>query len=348
MINLLDIYISPDSTIETAMEAITLGGVKIALVVSNENKLLGTVSDGDIRRKLLQGKSLRDSVKGVYRSNPIVASKSADRKELAALCSKNKIEQIPIVNDNNIVINLFILEDIFERKQLKNMVVLMVGGLGTRLKPLTEGTPKPMLKVGGKPILQTIVEGFVRSGFVNITMCSGYKSSAIQDFFKDGSAFGANINYVIEEDRMGTAGALSLIQDKPKQPFFVMNGDLLTNIDYEKMLDFHLAQNSMATMCIREYDIEVPYGVISIKGEDISSIEEKPVHNFFVNAGIYLLDPSCIDMIPNNEFYDMPSLFENLISNKEKVIAFPLKEYWLDIGRLEDFKKANIDYQGIF
>jgi NDP-sugar pyrophosphorylase family protein len=224
----------------------------------------------------------------------------------------------------------------------------MVGGLGTRLRPLTENTPKPMLEVGGRPILETIVKCFVDSGFTNITMCLGYKSNVIQDYFQDGGGFGANIDYIVEEKRMGTAGALTLLKKRLDNPFFVMNGDLLTNIDFEKMLDFHTEHDSKATMCIREYDIEVPYGVVNVASENIISIEEKPIHSFFVNAGIYLLEPECIDLIPDNKFYDMPTLFQKLIKFKEKTIPFPLKEYWLDIGRIPDYEKANNDYNEIF
>ena len=224
----------------------------------------------------------------------------------------------------------------------------MVGGLGARLKPLTENIPKPMLNVGGQPILKTILKGFVDNGFTNITMCLGYMSNVIEDYFKDGSDFGANIKYIVEERRMGTAGALSLIKEKIDKPFFVMNGDLITNINYEQMLDFHEEQNSKATMCVREYDIQVPYGVVNVINEDIVSIEEKPIHSFFINAGVYLLDPECINLIPKDEFYDMPSLFEKMILTDKKTISFPLKEYWLDIGRMSDYERANLEYKGIF
>ena len=224
----------------------------------------------------------------------------------------------------------------------------MVGGLGSRLRPLTENTPKPMLSVGGKPILQTIVKGFVDKGFNKITMCLGYKSNVIQNFFKDGSEFGATIDYVEEDKQMGTAGALTLLTKKLNKPFFVMNGDLLTNINYEQMLDYHYLHNSIATMCVREYDMQVPYGVVNTNNEEIISIEEKPVHSFFVNAGIYLLEPECIKMIPKNEYYDMTSLFEKIISKDQKAISYPLRDYWLDIGKESEYKKANNDFSNVF
>jgi len=269
-------------------------------------------------------------------------------KLLLHLCSVNKIGQIPIVDDEKKVIDLFILNDELSNKQYENNIVLMVGGLGTRLRPLTNTIPKPMLEVGGRPILETIVNNFVNSGFSNITMCLGYKPDVIQDYFKDGSDFGANIDYIVENKRMGTAGALTLIKKEFNKPFFVMNGDLLTNINFEKMLDFHIEHKSMATMCVREYDIEVPYGVVNVNNENIVSIEEKPIHRFFVNAGIYLLEPDCIGLIPDNKFYDMPRLFDELLAIKEKIVSFPLQEYWLDIGRMSDYKKANAEYMSVF
>ena len=344
MIDILKISLCIDSTIINALSAINSGSVKIALVVDSDNKLLGTLSDGDIRRALLGKKTLNETIENVYFKNPTTANKGSSKEDLLHLCLINGIAQVPVVDEDRKVIDLFIINDGTLKKQHENHVILMAGGLGTRLRPLTKNTPKPMLEVGGKPILETIVKCFVDDGFTNITMCLGYKSNVIQDYFRDGSGFGANIDYIVEEKRMGTAGALTLLGKKLVNPFFIMNGDLLTNIDFEKMLDFHVEHNSKATMCVREYDIEVPYGVVNVANENITSIEEKPIHRFFVNAGIYLLEPDCIDLIPDNEFYDMPTLFEELIATKEKVVSFPLQEYWLDIGRIADYERANIEY----
>jgi dTDP-glucose pyrophosphorylase len=348
MINISQIFLLPNSTIGEALGVIDSGAIKIALVVDSDNKLLGTLSDGDIRRGLLREKTLNDTIEDVYFKAPITANKNNSKESLTNLCLIKKIGQIPIVDVDKKIIDLFVLDGELLKKQHENHVVLMVGGLGARLRPLTENTPKPMLEVGGKPILETIVKGFVDSGFANITMCLGYKSNVIQDHFQDGGAFGANIDYIVEEKRMGTAGALTLLGKRLNNPFFVMNGDLLTRINFEKMLDFHLEHDSKATMCVREYDIEVPYGVVNMANENVISIVEKPIHSFFVNAGIYLLEPNCIDLIPDNEFYDMPTLFEELITTKEKIISFPLQEYWLDIGRIPDYEKANLEYHGIF
>ncbi len=348
MKNINKIKITISSTIKESLSIIDAGAIKIALVVDEENKLLGTITDGDIRRAILNGKSLEDSIADIYYKNPTVVSVNESRESIINICTSKKIYQIPVVDDDGKVVSIAILDELLKPKNYQNRVVLMVGGLGTRLRPLTETTPKPMLNVGGKPILHTIVERFAKYGFTNIVMCVGYKSSIIQDYFEDGSKFGVNIEYILEDKRMGTAGALSLLKEKPKEPFFVMNGDLLTSVNFESMLEFHNQNSSTATMAVREYDLQVPYGVVNIENGDIKSIEEKPVHKFFVSAGIYMLNPECIDYIPNDEFYDMPTLFEKLIEENKKTVSFPLREYWLDIGRIEEYEKANREYFKVF
>lgn len=345
MINVLDISLSPTATIKDALKLIDHGAVKIALVVDNDNHLLGTLSDGDIRRALLKKKTLEDSIEDIYYKNPICANENDSRDSLLSLISRHKITQIPIINKDKKIVDLFILDDNLSSKSYENTAVLMVGGLGTRLRPMTNEIPKPMLEIGGKPILLTIVEGLVKSGFTNLIMCLGYKSNVIKDFFKSGSEFGVKIEYIIEDKKMGTVGALTLLKQRPKEAFFVMNGDLLTNFNYEQMLEFHQSHESKATMCVREYDFQIPYGVVNINNEDIISIKEKPIHSCFVNAGIYLLEPECIDLIPNDEFYDMPTLIEKIIASKRKVVSFPVREYWLDVGRMDEFKKANQDIE---
>ncbi len=344
------IKLNENSSIKEALEIIDKGSIKFAIVVDNNDRLLGTITDGDIRRGILAGKGIDDTIKSIYFKKPTVATLKDSKDDIINICTTKKIYQIPIVNEDNKVIDIVILDELLKPKVRGNKVILMVGGLGTRLRPLTNNTPKPMLPVGGKPILQTIVEKFVKHGFINIIMCVGYKSNIIQDYFGDGSKFGANIEYVLEDKRMGTAGALSLLNEAqlPKEPFFVMNGDLLTNVNFENLLYFHTKSNSLATMCVREYSYQVPYGVVNVKDNYISSIEEKPTFSFFVNAGIYMLNPKAIDFIPKNEFYDMPTLFEELIKNNKKTTSFPLKEYWLDIGHIEEYEKANKEYKEVF
>ena len=348
MKNIEDIIVKESTSILEVLQIIDKSSKQLAIVVDDNKRLLGTISDGDIRRALLNNISLNESVKDIYFKTPTVANINNSKEEIINICRVKKIHQIPVVDDNGNLIGIEILDELISKEEKTNKVILMVGGLGTRLRPLTENTPKPMLKVGNKPILQTIVEKFAEYGYINIVMCVNYKSHIIQDYFGDGKEFGVNIEYILEEQRMGTAGALSLLTEKPIEPFFVMNGDLLTNVNFEHLHDYHLSNNSMGTMCVREYDFQVPYGVVNISNSKITSIEEKPTHKFFVSAGIYMLSPEVLEFIPQNQFYDMPTLFEKMISEKQNAISFPLREYWLDIGRMEEFEKANNEYHEVF
>ncbi|MGW8169120.1 MAG: nucleotidyltransferase family protein [Sulfurovaceae bacterium] len=343
-----NIRLSPKSTVKEALKIIDLGAMKIALVLDDNNKLLGTLSDGDIRRGLLEGLTLDDNIESIFFRHPTVCSINDSKEEILKIAVAKKLYCIPIVDEAGILVGIEEIDDILKPVSFSNKVVLMVGGLGSRLRPLTEDIPKPMLKVGNKPILQTIVEKFAEYGFVNIVMCMNYKSHIIQDYFGDGSKFRVNIEYILEEQRMGTAGALSLLRSIPNEPFFVMNGDLLTNVNFEHLLKYHLTQNALATMCVREYDFQVPYGVVNLDGNQIVSIEEKPVHKFFVSAGIYMLSPQALHSIPQNQFYDMPTLFETLIKENKKTASFPIREYWLDIGRMEEYERANHEYSEVF
>jgi dTDP-glucose pyrophosphorylase len=348
MKNIKNIKLSINSTIKEALQIIDNGALQIALIIDEDDKLLGTLTDGDIRRGLLKEFDLNSSIESIIFKTPTIAKISNTKEDILKLALSKKLHQIPIVDDNGKILGIQEIEELIKPKFKTNKVILIVGGLGTRLRPLTEKTPKPMLKVGNKPILQTIVEKFAEYGYTNIVMCVNYKSHIIQDYFGDGSAFGVDIEYILEEQRMGTAGALSLLKEKPTEAFFVMNGDLLTNVNFEHLHNFHSNNDSMGTMCVREYDFQVPYGVVNIEGNKIKSIEEKPTHNFFVSAGIYMLSPEVLDYIPQNQFYDMPTLFEKIISNNKNAISFPLREYWLDIGRLEEYKKANEEYDEVF
>lgn len=341
------IKITTDTTISKALKVISEGTLRIAVLVDKKDKLLGTLTDGDIRRGLLKGLNLNSSVKSIIFKKPIVAKKTDGKEKLLKIALSKKIYQIPVIDKNRKVIGIYVLDELIKSKKKSNKVVIMAGGKGMRLRPLTKKIPKPMLKVGKKPILQTIVEKFKQSGYENFVMCVNYKSTIIKSYFGNGEKFGVKIEYIKEKTKMGTAGALSLFKEKPKEPFFLINGDLLTNLDFEKMLDFHYQHNSKATMCIKEFNVESPYGEVKLKNENIKTIEEKPKHKFFVNAGVYVLDPKCIDLIPKT-FFDVTSLFKKMIGKKYKTISFPLGEYWLDIGRHHDYDKANLDYNYFF
>ena len=348
MKNIENIKLRQNATIKEALGIIDSGAMQIALVVDDNDKLLGTLTDGDIRRGILRGLDLDSSIETIVFKEPAIAKISSTKEEILKIALSKKLHQIPIVDDNGIVLDLKEIEELVEPKIKTSRVILMVGGLGTRLRPLTQDTPKPMLKVGNKPILQTIVERFAEYGFVNITMCVNFNASIIRDYFSDGKEFGVNIDYVLEEKRMGTAGALSLLKERPSEPFFVMNGDLLTNVNFEHIFNYHMINKATATMCVREYDYEVPYGVVKMNDNKITAIAEKPVQKFFVSAGIYMLSPEILDLIPKNEFYDMPALFEKLIKLSKNVISFPIREYWLDIGRMEEYQRANEEYKEVF
>ena len=348
MKNYKQILLKPTSTIKEALAIIDKGAIQIALIVDDDEKLLGTLTDGDIRRGLLSGLALTDAIETIIFKTPTVCSIDDTKEKILDIATSKKLHQIPIVDRDGKLVGIKEIEELLKPTTKTNKVVLMVGGLGTRLRPLTDNIPKPMLKVGNKPILETIINGFKKYGFVNIVLCVSYKSEIIEEYFKDGSDFGVNIEYIHENKRMGTAGALSLAKEKLKEPFFVMNGDLLTNINFENMMEYHLSNKSVATMGVREYDFQVPYGVVKTDGVNIVSIEEKPVHQFFVSGGVYLLSSHVLKYIPEDEYYDMPTLFEKVIKEKEKSISFPIHEYWLDIGRVDEYEKANREFGEVF
>ena len=348
MKDIQNIKLSKNASIEEALKVIGDGAMQIALIVDKSDKLIGTLTDGDIRRGLLKGLDLKSSIESITFKTPTIAKESDTKEMILKLAISKKLNHIPIIDESGKVIGIQEISQLVMPNEKKNKVILMVGGLGERLGSLTKDTPKPMLKVGNKSILETIVENFKGYGYTNIVMCLNYKSEIIQDYFGDGSEFGVNIEYIVEEKRMGTAGALSLLKDNSKEPFFVMNGDLLTNVNFEKIHECYLLNNAQALMCVREYESQVPYGVINIENTKIVSVEEKPTQKFFVNAGIYMLNPEVLKYIPKNEFYNMTTLFEKLIDKDKNIISFPIDGYWLDIGRFEEYKKANEEYNEVF
>jgi dTDP-glucose pyrophosphorylase len=326
-----------------ALKKIDEGGIKFAIVTDKKNHFLGTITDGDIRRALLKGVSLEEKVKDYYNKKPLIASAKTSKEELIALATAYKIYQIPVVDENHKIIKIALLDELVSKKYYSNKVVLMVGGEGKRLRPLTEKTPKPMLMVGNKPILQTIIENFKKCGFKEFIFCVNYRHRIIQNFFKDGEKFGVTIEYVIENKKLGTAGALAFLK-KIKEPFFVMNGDLLTTIDFEEMMQFHIKNKGEISVGTKEFLYQLPFGVVLSKNDRITKIEEKPVIKKQINAGIYILNPSIIDFIPENSFFDMPQLIKKMLLLKKNILSFPISDYWIDIGRIEEFRKANEEY----
>ena len=277
--------------------------------------------------------------------SPIYVSANLSKEEQLAFMKQRKVRQLPLVDENKRVQDVLFYDDMTVVKEKTNTIILLVGVLGTRLRPLTNDLPKPMLPIGGKPILENIIMHFKSFGFVNFILSVNYKKEIIKNYFQDGKSLGVTITYIEETERLGTAGALSLIKEEINEPFFVMNGDLLTNTNYEQLLDFHLVNQATATMCVREYEYQVPYGVIEVDEHKLTSIVEKPVQKHFVNAGIYVLEPEALTYIPKNQYYDMPELFNYLIQQQKEVAAFPIREYWMDIGQLEDYEMANRNYR---
>lgn len=343
-----NITITKDFSIREALKVIDNGALKIALVIDENGVLMGTLSDGDIRRGLLQNLNLHDTIESIIFTTPTVCKLEDTKETILLLALEKKLYQIPVVDRDGKLIGIHEVDELLKPTPKINKVVLMVGGLGTRLRPLTDNMPKPMLKVGDKPILETIILNFKKYGFIHFILSVSYKSEMIEEYFGDGSKFGVEIEYVHEQNRMGTAGSLSLMREKLVDSFFVMNGDLLTNINFESMLSYHLKNNSVATMGVREYDFQIPYGVVNIVNNEITSIKEKPTHTFYVSGGIYILTPEALKFIPEDDFYDMPTLFETLIKTHHKSIPFAISEYWLDIGRIEEFQKANSEYYEVF
>ncbi|MBE3570567.1 MAG: nucleotidyltransferase family protein [Bacillales bacterium] len=348
MRNWKELLVPPSTSIIETMKNIDHTAAQIALVVDDDFRLLGTVTDGDIRRGILRGISLDDQVTKVMNKNPITMKKGTSKQAIKKMFQEKKLRQLPILNNNNQVVDVIFSDVLLDSLSFDNWVVLMAGGLGTRLLPLTENIPKPMLTVGTKPILQTILESFIEHGFHRFYFSVNYKREIIKDYFGNGLEWGVNIQYLDENQRLGTAGALSLFSEKPTKPIIVMNGDILTKINFQQLLQFHEESESMATMCVREYQLQIPYGVVRTEGTRLCSIEEKPIERHFVNAGIYVLNPEVLNYIPENQYFDMPSLFELLIKRQEKTNVFPIREYWLDIGRIPDFEKANLEFSEVF
>lgn len=342
------LLVSQHATILDALKIIDKGSVQIALVIDADHKLIGTVTDGDVRRGILQGIDLNDEVKRIMRTNPII-SREEDSKEVIFAKMKNyNLKQVPIVNRYGQTVRLDLLDEFIKDDRNDNWVVIMAGGLGSRLGELTRDCPKPLLKVGSKPILEVILENFIANNFYRFIISVNYKAEMIMDYFGDGSKWGVEIIYLQESKRLGTAGALSLLPFIPDKPILVMNGDLLTKVNFRQLIDFHLDTSATATMCVREYEFQVPYGVVKVDDYRLQSIEEKPLQRFFISAGIYVISPTVLQYIPDNTFYDMPSLFEKLLDLKLSTSAFPIREYWMDIGRMDDFERANGEFSEVF
>jgi dTDP-glucose pyrophosphorylase len=326
-----------------AIAALDATGLQILLVVDDDGRLVGTVTDGDVRRGILAQRPLDGPVADVMHATPTTGTPGMARDEARRAMRDARVRQLPLLDEAGRPAGLELLDD-GTTPDRPNPVVIMAGGLGKRLRPLTEELPKPLLRVGGRPLLETIIEAFADHGFRRFHLSVNYRAAQVEEHFGDGRRLGVAISYLREDEFLGTAGALSLLPDAPSEPVVVMNGDILTRVDFGQLIEFHVRTGAEMTMCVREYDVEVPYGVVEVDGERVTSLVEKPTTRHFINAGIYVLAPQVVATIAAGRRLDMTDLADRIIERGGTLSAFPIREYWLDIGHLEDFERAQADF----
>jgi len=334
--------------VRKAVAIIDEGALQLAIVVDDGMKLQGIITDGDIRRGLLHGKTMDSLVQEVMNANPLTMPENVPAGRAMLMMKRKMLRHLPVVDGAGRVVGLHHLEELLSMGRRDNWVVLMAGGMGTRLRPLTESCPKPLLEVGGKPIISTIIESFLESGFDKFFVSVNYQAEKIEKYVSETFDDYAEVRFIREPLKMGTAGALSLLPETPEAPFFVMNSDLLTNVNYGDIMKSHLASGAFATMCIREYSIEIPYGVVNANGGMVKTIEEKPTHGFFINCGIYILEPGALQFLKPGDPRDMTELMLMLLDAEKRISAFQISDYWLDIGHHSEFTRANVEYQRYF
>lgn len=339
--------VNPSTLVKDSLRILDSAALRIILVCDDSMRLLGVVTDGDIRRALLKGIGFDAEVRSIMNPSPITVSSRLSRNEVIALMQRESVLAVPVVKDS-VLVGLEVLQKQKSVDHYENPVFIMAGGFGTRLRPLTDNTPKPMLKVGERPILETLLLNFIKSGFSKFYISTHYLPDVIKEHFGDGRKWNVEITYIHEEFPLGTGGALGLLPEgMPDLPLIMVNGDVLTAVDFERVLDFHVSNKALATMCVREYDYQIPYGVVVGDGERITSMEEKPTQKFFVNAGIYVISPEIFKSVERDQHIDMPTLLQKYIDCDNDVLMFPIHEYWLDIGRMDDFQRAQIDIRGL-
>lgn len=349
MVELKQFLVAPATSISEVMSCIDRNGKGIALVVDPEHRLIGTVTDGDIRHAILAGMNLSGMITELLDckadspyAHPITATAGTSYTELLRLMRKHVIRHIPLVDANGYVVDLVTSEELLSYNTLPVRAVIMAGGYGKRLQPLTNETPKPMLHVGGRPIIEWVIEGLRRAGIHHITVTVCYKAELITQYFGDGRNFGVQIEYIHENELSGTAGALALLPPW-HQPLLVINGDILTRVNFQAMLYYNQEHKADMTVAVREYHFQVPYGTVEIENTRIKRLSEKPSLRFFVNAGIYLLEPFVQSYITKGKFLDMTDLILHLLADSRSVIGFPIREYWIDVGQHADYEQAKAD-----
>ena len=347
------LFIQPKGKLRQAIDILEKSSIGIVLVVDQENILLGTITDGDIRRALIKGVGLDENVSEVMKKKFISITDNNYLDNIDSLLIKaeglmvkNYITQIPVIDNDGKILKIISKQDI--DKSLSGelpRVVIMAGGLGSRLLPLTESVPKPMLKLGTKPMLELVLSHCIRAGLKEFYFAVNYLKDQIIEYFGDGSDWGVSINYLEEKKPLGTAGALQLFPIKDEKLILVLNGDVITNLNISNLINFHMIHDSHATVCVREYLESLPYGVVNVDGELVESIQEKPTFSHYVNAGIYLINPAILNFIKKDNCLDMPDLLNIVIKSDMKVTACPIHEYWLDVGEHDTLKKAKNDWE---
>jgi dTDP-glucose pyrophosphorylase len=333
--------IYPNNTLLECLRVIDASAAGVALAVDSDFRLIGTVSDGDIRRALLKGYLLESPVLPFINQNCFCVLPTIGRAEVLDIMQARKFEQVPVVDEGKRVVGLHLLHDLLGRVKRPNWAVIMAGGTGTRLRPLTENIPKPMLKVAGRPMLERIILHLISFGITNIYISVNYLSHIITDYFEDGKRFGCSIKYLREDQPLGTGGALSLLPQTPTMPLLVLNGDLVVQFDVGAMLECHTSKGYIATIAVHDYVHTIPYGVVETNSCDtVSEITEKPVVSWRVNAGVYVIEPHLIEEIPVDTCFTMPALIELCLKKKKTIGIFYIGEEWVDVGRPEDLMRA--------
>lgn len=337
--------LTPGSTIEQAINNLNKTGLQIVVVIDENDILLGTITDGDIRRGLLRGIGLNATVENIMQKNSIVVKEEASREEVMNLMHENRLHQLPVINCNNKIINVYFWDEVILPPIRENIIVIMAGGMGIRLRPYTEQCPKPMLHVSGKPILEHIILRAKSEGFINFIISIQYLGEVIENYFKQGNELGVNIDYIRETQPLGTAGSLGLFKKQPEIPFIVTNGDLLSDIKYSNLLDFHIHHAADATMAVRNHEWQNPFGVVITEGIKINNFDEKPIIRSQINAGIYVLNPEVLNYISKGNYCDMPMVFKKMQHLNKNIVAYSMNESWLDVGRPDDLQQARDAHQ---
>lgn len=327
------------TSILEAMRTITDAAVGVALMVDAQGRLIGVLTDGDIRRGVLSGAKLDSPVAPFVNRNCTTVRPQDDRTHVLDLMQSRSISQVPVLDAERRLVGLHLLREMLGAVARPNWAVIMAGGKGTRLRPITENLPKPMIRVAGRPILERLVLHLVGFGIKRIFISINYLGHMIEGHFGDGSKFGCRIDYLREQQEMGTGGALALLPERPAEPFLVMNGDLVTQFNVEKLLDFHERGGYAATLAVRRYFHQVPFGCLDVVEQQIKRIEEKPMLQQLVNAGTYVLSPHILGYIPKS-FFPITNLFEQCLQRNEPLGAWELEEDWLDVGQKEQLRQA--------